>query len=340
MDNLRRFFLTASIIIFISLCIGGFITALNYDPKEVQLEPGNPTPLPAVGDIYNPEKYQLEDLYKDNVLFILTPKEDKSAVDFLISKYNPQTQDLNFLIVPDDLKVVNHENKKQICTLGEYFKSQKGSRVADYLTSLLQIDIAGYCTFTYKDLTSFIKTFGAVKCTLPYGIKFISSDSDNITYSTGINYSSGEVTLSGDSAVNLINFIEDDYAALDGEIIEYYDGYYNENYAKEIHSAMSDDFVYIFINGFINKFTPDYQEKINDGFSKLKETSDSNITDSMLKGMTYKLCEINKDKVNFYRLTGTPVYNNNFYITYNNEILNIKSGERKAATEILDLAFS
>ena len=60
MDNLRRFFLTASIIIFFTLCIGGFISALNYDPKEVQLEPGNPTPLPAVGDIYNPEKYQYQ----------------------------------------------------------------------------------------------------------------------------------------------------------------------------------------------------------------------------------------------------------------------------------------
>lgn len=336
MDNLRRFFLTASVIIFFALCIGGFITALNYDPKEVQLEPGNPTPLPAVGDLYNPDDYTLKDLYNDNVLFILTPEKGKNAVNFIVSNYNPITQNMSFLVIPDDLKVVDHENGNNVCTLGEYFKKHDGKEIADYLTSLLEIEIGGHCTLTYKDLSSFIKELGTFKCRLPYGIRYISSDADTISYSTGINYSKGDIALSGDSAINLIKFIEDDYAALDSEIVNYYD----DANSVEIHSAMSDDFMYFILQGFVDKLTADNQKKVAESFTSFTKTYDTSITENMLKGMTYKVCETDHDSIKFYKLSTDTQYNQEFYVIYNNKIKDMTSGEETSGNEILTASFS
>lgn len=336
MDNLRRFFLTASVIIFITLCIGGFITALNYDPKEVQLEPGNPTPLPAVGDVYDPEKYTLEDLYKDNVLFILTSDKGKNAVDFLITKYNPITQDMSFLIIPDDLKVVDHENGNRICTLGEYFGNHDGKSVADYLTSLLEIEIGGHCVFTYNTLSSFIKELGTFKCSLPYDIEYISTDADSVSYSTGINYSAGSIALSGDSAINLIKFIEDDYAALNSDIVKYYD----DRNAIEIHSAMSDDFVYCILQGFVDKLTAENESKLTESFSYFTDSYDTSITESMLEGMLYNITLTNQESIKFYKLSVDTQYNQKFFSLYNQKIINLKTQEEASGTEVLSASFS
>ncbi len=340
MDNLRRFFLTASIIIFASLFIGGFILAVNYDPKEVQTEPGNPTPLNAVGDVYNPEKYELEDYYNENVLFILTSGEKAYGVNFVISKYDPVTQDLSFLIIPDDLKVVNHQNKNSICTLGEYFRLYEGKAVVGYLTSLLEIDIDGFCAITYKDFTEFTKTYGALDCNIPYNIKFISTGASDVNYSTGFSYSKGNISLNGDSIINLIKFIEDDYAALDSNIVEYYDNYYPETFAKEMHSAMSDDFTYYVLKGIVNKFSPENQATIENTFKLFTKTYSNNISQDDLKGMVYKIGETDKSKVNYFRIAGTPEYNKEFYVVYDKNIYSYNSGEKIAANEVLLEYFS
>ena len=340
MDNLRRFFLTVSIIIFIVLFVGGFITALNYDPKEVQREPGDPTPLPAIGEIYNAEEYKHKDLFNDNILFIITPDKNSSAVNFIMTKYNPVNQNLNILIIPDDLKVADKSDSNKVYTLGDYYKNKSGKEVASYVTSLLEIKVDKYCAFSYKEFNSFIKEFGTITFDIPYGLKFISTSSENISYSTGINYKKGEISLTGDSVINLIKFINDDYGALDGDIVEYYDNLYENTTAKEIHSLMSDDFIYNLINGFTKKFTTDNQDEINNSFNMLTETSDNNIDENVLTGLTFKLGQIKKEKIKFYQLSGDYQNNNGFYFVYNGDIVKKENNEIKSAEEIISLAFS
>ncbi len=338
MDNLRRFFLTVSIIIFVALCIGGFITALKFDPKEVQLVQTEPTPLTAVGGVYNPEEFKAEEIFDDNVLFIISPKKDSSAVNFLLSKYDSKTGTLNFLIIPNELKVV--DSKNNVCTLGALYKSNKGKAVASYLTSLFEIKVDKYCAFNYDELSSFLKEFGDVTVNIPYNLKYISVESDDTNYSTGFNFKKGDITLNVDSTINLLKFTNDSSAVLDGSIVNYYDGIYKNTTANQIHSFVTDDFMYFYLKGFVNKFKADNQEKINNSFKKFSETKDNNLNEDVIKGLTAKLGDIKKDNINFYQLTGDYQENNNLYFLFNGEIKNLKSNEIKPMNEIISFAFS
>ena len=336
MDNLRRFLFTLSAVVFLALCIGGYMTALKYDPKEIQQEPGNPTPLPPAGNLYDPLRYELQDYYDGNVLYILAPSQKREAVNFLVSKYSPVTQELSFLLIPENLKTVDHETGNKVISLGKYFSQYGAERTAKYLTSLLGIDIPCYTTFTYDSLSDFISGINSIKCELPYPIKFIDTETSDINYSTGINYPQGSSTISGSSAINLIRFIGDTGAYLSSDIVEYYD----DADPLEIHASMSDDIVYFLLSGFVNhRITADNQENFNEFFAPFLESYDTNMTEETLEGMCYNLGKTDPSQVKYYLVTGNFQSNREFYLIYNNMLTDLKTGKDITGSQVLDYLF-
>ena len=336
MDNLRRFLLTLSVVVFLAICVGGYITALKYDPKEIQQEPGNPTPLSAVGNVYDAEKNQFENLFDGNVLYIVTPVRKQAAVNFVISHYDPKTKDLRYLIIPDSIKTVDHEASNKVLTLGEYFSRHGGEGTAKYLTSMLEIDIPCYTVLTFDTLSEWISEINSVKCDLPYPIKFIDTDTSDIDYSTGINYPQGISTLSGDSAVNMIKFIGDAGAHLSSDIVSYY----NDADPQEVHSAMSNDFIYFMLKGFTdNTLVPENQSEFRNWFETFTEVYDNNMKSENLEGMCYGLDQINHNQVKYYLVIGDYQWNQEFYILYNNTLKDLSTGSEIAANTILDYQF-
>lgn len=336
MDNLRRFLFTLSAVVFLALCIGGYVTALKYDPKEIQREPGDPTPLPAVGNVYDPEKYQYEDLFDGNVLYVLTSSKKQDAVNFLISHYDPTTRALSYLLVPDTVKAVDHDAGNQVLSLGEYFGKYGGESTAKYLTSMLEIDIPCYTVLTYDTLSELIAQVNSVKCELPYPIQFLDTDTSDISYSTGINYPQGTSTISGSSAINMIRFIRDTGAHLSSDIVSYY----NDADPQEIHSAMSDDFIYYLLKGFTdNSLISENQDKFKDWFQHFTDSYDTNLKGEHLDGMCHDLGKIDRNQVKYYLVTGKYQYNGDFYVAYNNTLRDLNTGSEIAANEVLDYQF-
>lgn len=336
MDNLRRFLFTLSTVVFLAICIGGYVTALQFDPKEIQQEPGDPTPLSPVGDVYDPEKYKYKDLFDGNVLYVLTSSNKRTAVNFVISHYDPTTHTLGYLIIPDTIKTVDHQANNIVLNLGEYFGKYGGEDTAKYLTSMLEIDIPCYTVLTYDSLSEFIAEANSIKCNLPYPIKFIDTDTSDINYSTGINYPKGASTISGSSAVNIIKFIRDTGAHLSSDIVSYY----NDADPLEVHSAMSDDFIYFMLKGFTEgTLIPDNQSKFKDLFGYFTDSYDTNLDEEHLEGMCHELSSINHNQVKYYLVTGDYQYNNEFYVIYNSTLKDLSTGAEVAANEVLDYSF-
>lgn len=336
MDNLRRFLFTLSAVVFLAICIGGFVTALEYDPKEIQQEPGDPTPLPAVGNVYDPDKYKYEDLFDGNVLYVLTSSEKQEAINFVVSHYEPTTQELCYLIIPDTIKTVDHDSGNEIMNLGTYFSEYGGEATAKYLTSMLGIDIPCYTVLTYDTLSELMSEAGSIKCELPYPIKFIDTDTSDISYSTGINYPQGVSTISGSSAVNMIRFIRDTGAHLKSDIVSYY----NDADPQEIHSVMSDDFIYCLLKGFTDSIlVPDHQDQFQDLFEYFTDSYDTNLEKEQLEGMYHALDKLNHNQIKYYLVTGEYQYNKEFYVIYKNILKDYSTGSEIPANEILDYKF-
>lgn len=336
MDNLRRFLFTLSAVVFLAICIGGYVTALQFDPKEIQKEPGDPTPLPPVGNVYDPEKYKYEELFDGNVLYVLTSSKKQNAVNFIISHYEPTTYDLEYLIIPDTLKTVDHAANNMVLNLGEYFGKYGGEDTAKYLTSMLEIDISYYTVLTYDSLSELISDADSIKCDLPYPIKFVDTDTSNINYSTGINYPKGNSTISGSSAINIIRFIRDTGAHLSSDIV----GYYNDAEPQEIHSAMSDDFIYYLLRGFTDSvLIADNQSKFKDLFEYFTDSYDTNLGEEQLAGMCHGLDKISHNQVKYYLVTGEYQYNSEFYVIYKNTLKDLSTGAEVSAKEVLDYKF-
>ena len=336
MDNLRRFVLTLSVIVFLALAIGGFVPALRYDPEDTQEASGDPLPLTPSGNVYDSEKNQYANLFSGNVLYILTSAKKQEATGFVISHYDPAAHEVRYLLIPDNLKSVDHKAGGKVLTLGEYFSNHGGEETAGYLTSVLEIDIPRYTVVTYETLADFITRADSIKCELPYPIKYIDSDTAERDYSTGINYPKGASTLSGDSAVNLIRFITDEGAYLGGDIVSYY----KDADPAEIHSAMSDDFIYFLLKGFTdNTLIPENEGQFREILKILTQVYDTNLTENDLDGLSYQLDRLEHSQTRYYLLGGNFQYGQKLYTVPDQTLKDMDTGSKIQIADVLDYQF-
>lgn len=337
MDNFRRFLFTFTCIVFLSLCVGGFVTALNYDPSAAIDHAGQaPITLPPVGSLYDPQNYTKEELFSGNVLYVITPDEGENAVNFIVAKHNLDTQELFFLLVPDELKVVDHDSNSSVTTLGEYYADNGAESAAKYLSALFAIDIPCYASIDYDTMNTLISNFGSLPVDLPMAISYLDTDSEQTDYASDIDYEKGDLALTGKAAVNLLKFANDPGIYFNKDLTDYYNG----KSAQAIRSRFSDDLAHIMLQGFVkSNFVPENEDKMQSNLEPLLELSDGNISENILQGITYELGQISAEKAEYYLITGDVVVNDAYTITYSNTMINMSTGKTIDSREILDYKF-
>ena len=338
MDNLRRFVLIISLISFVLLCVGGFYIADVYDPKSIQKEVTEPTPLVPNGNKYDPDNYTKQDYYKGNTLFVLTPKEGEVATGFVLAGYNEGTADLNFIVIPHDLKVTDAALNNSVMTLGAYFFEHNAKDTTAYLSALLSVDIDNYITLSYDSLTSLIEKTGKIKAVLPMDIKFIKTSTEDVNYGDKVNFSKGEKELSGSDIVNILKFATDEGAYISPELSKYYE----DAGVRQIHSKLATDIIAISVNGLAKNYliNPENKDKFKNAFAGLKDSFDTNCDEEKVTEMFRNISNAEDEEIGMFIIAGDLQVGKKVYVAFDGTANELDTSSSLSVTNIIANRFT
>ncbi len=134
-------------------------------------------------------------------------------------------------------------------TLSEIFKKSGSENVKNAVESLLGIEIDYYIEMSSENYASFFNSLGTVNYPIASDIKYKSTD-DEESYS--IKFKSGEQSISGAQAVNLIRY-----------------------YLDTDNTSAANDFL---LNSLLQQINQDNLENSDELFSEFISSSQSNIT--------------------------------------------------------------
>ena len=339
MDNLRRFVLIISLVSFVLLCIGGFYIADTYNPKTIQREVGEPTPLTPEGQKYDPNNYTQQDLYKGNTLFIITPQRGDPAVGFFIAGYNESKASLNYIVVPADLKVSDANLNNTVMSLGNYFFEHGAGYCAKYLEALLAMDITEYVSLTFDDVAAIVDKIDSITINLPVDIKFIKTSTEGADYGNNVNFSKNEkLKLSGKDVVSILKFACDEGSYISPALSKYYE----DAGVRQIHSKLTTDFISWAVEGLAKGYLIDTQnqDKFVTAFASLKDSFDTNLTEKRLTAMFKNISNSEEDDIGVYVLSGTMQVGKKVYIAYDGTATDLNTESSLSVSHIVENYFS
>ena len=325
MDNLRRFVLTISVVVFLTICAGGFYMSLHYNPVEnSDKQPATPVPLDPAGNAYNNSEHTLRSMFKGNVLYILSSSRDQTATAFAVSRYNPATSDLEYLIIPSELMVSDSNDSSKVKTLGDYFVKNGGYATAQYLTSFLGTGINSYTMLTYQQIVAMVDELGSITVDLPLSIS---------THSR--SYQQGSVQLSGTDLVELFLYAADLSSPISGDAA----GRYGTSDLNTIHTLLKEDIIYCALRGITAKLAAEDPGIVTNCIKMLQSSFDTNLTDNEINGMSHNVNNISTAAVGYYRITGHASTNTSHYLISDGRVLNQISGEDLALPAVMTGVF-
>ena len=331
MDNLRRFVIVFTAVIFLTLAVCGFILAKNFNEtaktKTVDLN--------VNANVYDPNKPQDFELgkFNENVLFVIGDKDSNPSELTILMNVNTETNELSFMYFPRQFKYATLADRS-VGNMGMICRKKGISKAADIIASQYEISVDNYIYMECELFAEFIDLF--VKSENPNNIttsdgQLILDATNAIEYElfVDLKYKSGKYNIdlnrntkyfTGKEAVQLIQFYRTQNNEYPSDMLKYYDG----TDGKRIVAAQA------FLDAFISQkllktgsktFADEFQAKLTPLLSKCE----TNLTEHNLKQIGTMLTRIIPDDICYYIINGNDQYLDQHYIVYNDTVTDLKS---------------
>lgn len=307
MDNLRRFIVVFTLVIFLTLSICGIVLANSYrkmaHTEEHDITVSAPTYDP------NSANSQDKDEFRENILFILGDSDGSETDIMVIINVDTDTSSLNFMYIPKDMKFATSSDRT-VDIMGNML-ARKGSpeSCANILSSFFEMNIDYYIQMPCNVFPDFINAFDADNSGISYTIPI---DMKYVTGKYNIDLKKDTNVLHGEEALSLVQFYRTENDEYYGDMLQYYDG----SDIMRINAAQA--FLSAFLSQKVIK-TGDqsYPETFAQIAKPFLERCSTNITENDLSSIGKVLSSVNSNGVRYYRFTGNDQYIDRFYIVYN-----------------------
>lgn len=325
MDNLRRFIVVFTLIIFLTLSICGIVLANTYrkmaHTEEYSLDVSAPT--------YDPNHTvdSNKEVFRDNILFIVGDDDGTETELMVIVNVDSDTSSLNFMYIPKDMKFAT-SNDRTVDIMGNML-AKKGSTdtCANILSSFFEMNIAYYVQMPCNVFPDFINAFdtdgSGVSYKIPVDMKFVSGKY-NIDLKKDTN------VLHGNEALSLIQFYRTENDEYYGDMVQYYDG------SDLMRINASQAFLSAFLSQKVIKTgNQAYPDTFTQMMRPFLERCVTNLTESDLHAIGKVLSTVNSSSVRYYRFVGNDQYMDRYYIVYNEMCKNLISGSDVESSSVI-----
>lgn len=343
MDNLRRFILVFTAVIFLTLAICGFVLAKNYN-ETAKTEEVN---LGVNTNIFDPNRPNETDLsvFNENILLVIGDKDGKASELTVLVNVNTETNELSFLYFPREFKYATIADR-DVGIMGMLCNKKGISKAADVIASQYEITVDNYIYMPSSVFAEFIDAF-AVDPNLPIDPNPTPAPDGGQVIKNGVEYSlyvdlkyvSGKYNIdlsrdtkvfTGSEALQLIQFYRTQNNEYSTEMLKYYDG----TDSKRISAAQS--FLHAFITQKLLKtgnaaFADEFASKT---FALLAKC-ESNLTEQNLKQIGTLFTKINSDAIRYFKINGSDIYLDQHYIVYNETINDLASNSMLDGATVL-----
>ena len=350
MDNLRRFVLVFTVVIFFTIAICGFVLAKNY----YEISKKDNVVLESDGTVFDPnakDNLALED-FNENILLVVGDKDGQAAELTMLVNVNTITKELSFLYFPREFKYATLADR-QVDTMGVICNNKSISEAADVIASQYEITVDNYIYMPTGVFSEFIDTF-AVDPNLPINPN-PTADPNNpeaeiikngVEYSiyVDLKYVAGKYNIdlnrftkvfTGKEALQLIQFYRTQNNEYSTEMLKYYDG----TDEKRIIAAQS------FLQAFINqKLVKTGSETFTDEFAAkafpLLAKCETNMTEVNMKQVGSLFTKITPENIRYFKFNGDDLYLDKHYIVYNETINDLQTNSMLDGATVLKEYFA
>lgn len=308
MDNLRRFILVFTAIIFMTLSVCGIVLANSYQ-KMAKTEERE---LAVAGPTYDPNDPSGDNAsgkMKENILFFIGDKDGTETEIMVLANVDSENSSIHFLYIPKDLKYAV-ASSKTVSNMGSLLaKTGSASAATDIVASFFEISINYYVQMPCEVFAEFVNALdqdaSGIEYTIPADLKYISGKYH-------IDLKKDTHKLGGREAMQLIQFYRTEQNEYPAELIAYYDG----SDVKRIQAAQS--FLHAFLSQKVIK-TGDtaYPQAFAETLLPFLEKCETNLTESHLKQIGEIFSKVSANAIRYYRFNGTEQYLGQYYLVYN-----------------------
>lgn len=335
MDNLRRFILVFITVIFVTLAVCGYILADKFN-DAAKTETIN---LDLNANVYDPDKPSDSSLgiFNENILFVIGDKDGTPSELSVLMNVNTDANEISFMYLPKELKY-STVSDRSVGIMGMICNKKGIAKSADIIASQYEIIVDNYVYMPCNVFAEFIDLFvvDANAPLDPNATPSVSIDGKPILDNTNaveyeifvdLKYQSGKYNidinrntkyLTGNTALQLIQFYKTQNDEYDSEMLKYYDG----TDLKRIIAAK--DFLNAFINQKLIKtgsatFVDEFTSKLTPLLSKCE----TNLTEHNLKQLGSMFTKINPESISYYKINGTDQFLDQYYIVYNETVTDL-----------------
>ena len=330
MDNLRRFILVFTAVIFITLCVCGLVLADSYQKtaktEERELSVSAPTYDP------NGTGEDASQALKENILFIVGDQDGTETELMVLAHVDSENSSLHFLYIPKDLKYALNSDRS-VGNMGNLLaKTGSAASAADTVASFFEISVDYYVQMPCNTFAEFINAFDrdstGIDYTIPVDLKYVSGKYH-------IDLKKDTKKLTGTEALQLIQFYRTENNEYSAALLAYYDG----SDVKRIQAAQS--FLSAFLSQKVIK-TGDqaYAQTFTDIVLPFLEECETNLTETQIRKIGGIFSAINANAVKYYRFNGTEEYLGKYYLVYDETCTDLTSNAILDGATILRDSFS
>lgn len=321
MDNLRRFILVFVGVVFLALSISGFVLADKFqDASSVTKKD-----IEVSCDKYDPDI----EPFNDNILIVIGDKNNDSSELVMVANVNTVTSSLSFMYIPLDFMYTSDDRA------GDLLNDKSMNEAADSLASFFNTTIDYYIHITSKDFVDIVNAVDfdgiGVEHTIPVDLVY-KSGSYNINLKGGTKY------LTGEDALQLIQFYKTKNNTYDPDLYNYYDGTDTkriEASQKFLHHLIEQKFLNADENTFVQKFT----EALNPIIDGMEDTV-TNIDSTIIRKLALLFNKMNANSINYFMADGDyTVFDEGSWV-YNNKVVNLISADHTDGKTVWEDKFS
>lgn len=153
MDNLRRFILVFTAIIFITLSVCGIVLANSYQKMAKTEEHDLTAPAPT----YDPRNNGTMGKLKENILFLVGDKDGTETELMFLMNVDSESSTVHFLYIPKDLKYAMSSDRS-VGNMGNLLaKKGSASSVVDIVASFFEMSVNYYVQMPCEVFAEFCK---------------------------------------------------------------------------------------------------------------------------------------------------------------------------------------
>ena len=172
MDNLRRFILVFTAIIFITLSVCGIVLANSYQKMAKTEEHDLTAPAPT----YDPRNNGTMGKLKENILFLVGDKDGTETELMFLMNVDSESSTVHFLYIPKDLKYAMSSDRS-VGNMGNLLaKKGSASSVVDIVASFFEMSVNYYVQMPCEVFAEFVNAFDkdstGIEYTIPADLKY------------------------------------------------------------------------------------------------------------------------------------------------------------------------